>query len=72
MQHGPTVVSCKMWFRVCLDVDIQGHVIELDSIISLGIKIGHDSNSVVWMTIQLASDEILERGAGCEEKEKAR
>jgi len=56
-----------MWFRVCLDVDIQGHVIELDSIISLGIKIGHDSNSVVWMTIQLASG-ILERGAGREEE----
>jgi hypothetical protein len=40
--------------------------------ISLGIKIGHDSNSVVWMTIQLASYEILERAASCEVKEKAR
>ena len=35
--------------------------------ISLGIEFGHDSNSVVWMTIQLASG-ILERGAGREEE----
>ena len=51
--------------RICLDIDIEGAEIELDSIqISLGAEIGHNTNSVVSMCIEL--DVQIWEGCRCE------